>query len=60
MNLSKDYSNLVITPLEQEIKYIKKRLNKKYNPTKELDKKYLSILQKDLNEYYKKYYELFK
>ena len=58
MNLSKYYSKLIITPLELEIKHIKKNINKKNNLTKKIDKKYLSILQSLLINYYKKYYNL--
>ena len=58
MNLFKYYSFLVIEPIEQEIKKIKKRINKKINLTRDIDKKYLSILQNDLLKYYEKFYNL--
>ena len=60
MNLSKYYSLLIITPLEKEIKFLKRKINNKYNPTKELDKKHLAILQQILKKYYKNYYYLHK
>ena len=58
MEIKKYYYNLIIMPLELEIKAIKKKLNKKINFTREIDKEYLSKLQTMLHYYYQRYYEL--
>ncbi|MBQ8892660.1 MAG: hypothetical protein IJ068_07355 [Bacilli bacterium] len=58
MNLYIYYSNLIIEPLEKEIKYLKRRINKKINLTRNLDKHNLVILQTLLLDFYKRYYIL--
>ena len=58
MNLYTYYSILIIEPLEKEIKYLKRRLNKKINLTKKSDKKKLLYLQNLLLTYYEKYYKI--
>ena len=58
MNLYTYYSILIIEPLEKEIKYLKRRLNKKINLTKKSDKKKLLYLENLLLTYYEKYYKI--
>ena len=58
MNLNTYYSILVIEPIEKEIKILKCRLNKKINIRRKSDQKKLTILKKDLLDYYKFFYQL--
>ena len=60
MNLFKYYSILIINPLELEIKHLKRKINKPFSLTKNIDKKYLSILESLLLKHYKNYYKLNK
>ena len=60
MNLSKYYSLKIIEPLEKEIKFLKKRINKKINLTRDIDKKCLLNLQNILLNHYKIFYKIKK
>ena len=56
MKQIKLYSEIIITPLEQKIKELEKKIHsKKYYASKKTDEKYLEHLEIILLEYYEKY-----
>ncbi|MCI6265535.1 MAG: hypothetical protein MR598_01650 [Erysipelotrichaceae bacterium] len=56
MDLIKMYSDLIITPLEKEVKKLRVKVySKKISFTRKADKEYLNKLENLLFEYYEKF-----
>ncbi|MBQ8471949.1 MAG: hypothetical protein IJ501_00430 [Bacilli bacterium] len=49
------YFNLIIIPLEKEIKKRKRNINKRFSLTKQIEKTYLEKLEILLNHYYQEF-----
>ena len=50
------YFNLIIVPLEKEIKFLKRKINKKrFSLTKQIEKTYLEKLETLLSHYYQEF-----
>ena len=54
------YFNLIIIPLEKEIKKRKRNINKRFSLTKQIEKTYLEKLETLLNHYYQEFTILVK
>ncbi len=56
MELTKMYSNLIIAPLEKEVKNLRYKVySKKFSFTRKTDKKHLDKMEKLLYDYYTKF-----